>query len=270
MKFGISAILVVYNEEKLIKRCLESLVDVVDEIILIHDGPCKDETLNIAKNYTNNIVIGNRKGMCEFHYIDALNMVQYEWVFRIDADEYLSKKLSGKLRSLIQTDTVDAYSFIWRIWNGDKYITNNSPRKRCLFRLTNVYYIEFPHNEFQTFGKLENSNLVLDHKPLYNNYSLNKVKDKWAKWAKVHAKYYFTEQINSYNCPIGITSQFRNRIKKQLTLAHILFCPLWFIYSTLKALIIRQYIKNIKTWKVAFFQGLYGWYLCRYIYQEKK
>ena len=61
MKNGISAYLVVYHEEKVIERCLKSLVGVVNEIIVIHDGPCLDKTMEIAKKYTNHVLKKNIK-----------------------------------------------------------------------------------------------------------------------------------------------------------------------------------------------------------------
>ena len=51
----ISACLVVYNEEKSIQCCLESLRPVVNEIIIVHDGECNDKTLEIARKFTKHI-----------------------------------------------------------------------------------------------------------------------------------------------------------------------------------------------------------------------
>ena len=51
----ISAFIVAYHEENLIERCLRSLVDVVDEIIVVHDGPCLDKTIKIAQKYTSKV-----------------------------------------------------------------------------------------------------------------------------------------------------------------------------------------------------------------------
>ena len=48
----ISTILVVNNEEKLIRRCLESIKPVSDEIIVIHDGKCLDDSLKITSEFT--------------------------------------------------------------------------------------------------------------------------------------------------------------------------------------------------------------------------
>ncbi len=51
----ISAVVATFNEEKNIKRCLESL-DFVNEIIIV-DSKSSDNTLKIAGNYTKKIFI---------------------------------------------------------------------------------------------------------------------------------------------------------------------------------------------------------------------
>ena len=45
---SVSACLVVRNEGKMIDRCLRSLAAVADEIVLVHDGECEDDTLEIG------------------------------------------------------------------------------------------------------------------------------------------------------------------------------------------------------------------------------
>ena len=45
---SISACIVARNEEALIDRCLDSLDGVVDEVVLVHSGPCEDRTIEIA------------------------------------------------------------------------------------------------------------------------------------------------------------------------------------------------------------------------------
>ena len=49
----VSVVIPVYNEEKYIKNCLESLMkqeEKPDEIIVV-DNNCTDETINIVKKY---------------------------------------------------------------------------------------------------------------------------------------------------------------------------------------------------------------------------
>lgn len=264
-KEGITAFTVVYNEEKVIERCLKSLVGVVDEIILIHDGPCDDRTLEIAKKYTKNIFVLDHRGMGELHVISALQKSNYQWVLRIDADEYLSQGLRRKIRNLIHDESTDAYGFLWKIWDGEKYITKDFPYKRVMFRKNKCYYIEFLHKALQTFGKVKELKLVLEHKPRYNNFTLDVVQKKWKKWAKIEAEYYFQEEFNTWNCSEDIKNTFVREIKNRRALANLLFCPLWFIYSFAKSFFTTKFYKSLGTWKIAFYQGIYAWYLCYYI-----
>jgi glycosyltransferase involved in cell wall biosynthesis len=121
----ISACLVVYNEEKLIRRCLESLRDVVDEIILVHDGECTDRTLEIAKEYGAKIFVRDHKGFCEHHRPFCCKQASYNWILQIDADEFLSAELRNNLRSLVSNQEVSAYELLWPFWDGKKEIKGN-------------------------------------------------------------------------------------------------------------------------------------------------
>ncbi len=270
VKKGISAFLVVYNEEKVIERCLKSLVGVVDEIIVIHDGLCDDKTLEIAKKYTKKVRQLEHKGMGELYVIEAIQMAQFSWILRMDADEFLSDDLRNNIRNLIKNDSIDAYTFIWKIWNGKKYISEKFPFKKSFCRKENSYFIEFPGMELETRGVTKSTEYVLEHMPLYNNYTLRMVQRKWRRWAKVHAEYYVFKKIRSYNCPKETLDFFLEKIQRQTKFAYLIACPFWFLYSFLKSFFVRKYFRNIKTWKVAFFQGFYGWYLCYFISKEKR
>ena len=51
----ISLCMIVKNEEAVLGRCLESIKDMVDEIIIVDTGSM-DNTKNIAKRYTDKIL----------------------------------------------------------------------------------------------------------------------------------------------------------------------------------------------------------------------
>ena len=51
-KLSVSVVMVIYNEEKLFERAIGSFYDLVDEIIIVHDGKCIDQSLEIARKYT--------------------------------------------------------------------------------------------------------------------------------------------------------------------------------------------------------------------------
>ena len=50
----ISLCMIVRDEEAVLERCLNSIKDVVDEIVIVDTGS-KDNTVEIAKRFTNNV-----------------------------------------------------------------------------------------------------------------------------------------------------------------------------------------------------------------------
>jgi len=106
----ISALLVVRNEEKSIRQCLENVRDVVDEIIVV-DGKSQDKTVAIASKYTNRIFIREPKGIVEYDRNYMISQINADWILVIDADELLSKSLKDHLRRLAKQTNVDAYVF---------------------------------------------------------------------------------------------------------------------------------------------------------------
>jgi len=270
-KEGISAVLIVYNEEKLIERCLKSLEGVVDEIIVIHDGECKDNTVSIASKYTDRVFIESHTGFCELHMIKALDYTSYSWILKLDADEFLSEEVRGNLRGLIEDEKYDAFAFIWPIWQGSSYISKNHPFKDTLFRKKNICMEEFPHRMYSTNGKKKNIPLLLEHRPQYNNYTLEAFKNKWIKWVKLQAFWTCQHQhTRFYNYSPEQIKAFHNKLEKQIRYSHPMLAPAWFILSFTKFFVNLKIWNDFRLFSVAFFQGLYAAYLSYYIWQIKK
>lgn len=159
--------LVVYNEENLIRRCLESIKDVADEVILVHDGECADQTLVIAKEYTDKVYVRNKQGGSDPHRIFILNQAKNNWVFMIDADEFLSDGLKFFLKNATLDTDLGAYAFKWPLWNGQKYVTSSNYRA-CLFNRTKSWAIGLHNFSIQTIGKIKQINHILEHQPKQN------------------------------------------------------------------------------------------------------
>lgn len=84
----ISTCIVLRNEEKVIERCLQSVKLISAEIIVVHDGPCTDNSLVIAKKYQAKIFQEKYIGEAEFHRPLTYTKAQGDWILQIDADEF--------------------------------------------------------------------------------------------------------------------------------------------------------------------------------------
>lgn len=129
----LSVCLIVKNEEDTLERCLESVKEIADEIIVVDTGST-DRTKEIALRYTNLIY--------DFEWCDDFSKARNEsirratckWVLVIDADEYLTKDQLTK-------------------WKG--FLMNEKPQKRTVYTVTVV-------NQY----KNENLNLSITTAPV--------------------------------------------------------------------------------------------------------
>lgn len=99
METNISAIILTFNEELHIKRCIESLLPVVDHIYIL-DSYSTDSTLDIISSYDNVSVLKNKfiNHAAQFNYALDNFKINSEWVIRVDADEYIDEGLHAYLK----------------------------------------------------------------------------------------------------------------------------------------------------------------------------
>lgn len=98
---AISAVIITYNEIKNIERCIDSLVSVCDEILII-DSFSTDGTVELAKS----------KG-CKVHQLEwqgysasknrGNQLAMHDWILSLDADECLSPELQSSIAKSIKT-----------------------------------------------------------------------------------------------------------------------------------------------------------------------
>jgi glycosyltransferase involved in cell wall biosynthesis len=202
----LSACIVIRNEEKLLQRCLESIKGVVDEIIVIHDGPCDDRSLDIAQEFQARIFERPLVGEGEHHRPFSYRKASYEWILQVDADEFLSEKARKEIKKLIQNPSIDAYSFSWPYPERKGYIKKGpfaKTLKPCLFRKKKMFMIGISHEHPRTYGKLEQrSDIRLEHQPEYDNFSFSAFQNKWIKWSRLQAQQIMRiEKAPTFNIP---------------------------------------------------------------------
>jgi len=151
----ITALLVVHNEEHYIREALQSIVNVVDHIIVVHHGRCDDNTLSISAEFTDNVsCMDGYMGSAEFIRPRALERCSGDWVLVLDADERISTELRNSLRTLVNNQAADSYGFAWPyVTNDGKAIGRISlSAKRFLFRRSHMYTIGLPHMTPDSYG----------------------------------------------------------------------------------------------------------------------
>lgn len=209
----ISACLVVYNEEKIIERCLQSIKNIVDEIIIVHDGHCSDNTLEIAKKYKALIFERPHIGEAEEHRVFAMKQATGEWILQIDADEFFSPENAHAIRDIIEKNQegIDAYSCRWEMWNGKEAIHIEGMNKPCLFRKSTAHFFGVPHETVFVDGRRKNINIILHHRPAYNNIAWKSFWKKARAWVPIHAEYFFEEKIAALECFNATQNQWKKK-----------------------------------------------------------
>ena len=91
----LSAVIITFNEEHNIERCLKSLDGIVEEIIVV-DSFSTDKTEEICKNYNVTWIQNTFEGHIEQKNF-ALTKTTYNHVLSLDADEALNEELRTEI-----------------------------------------------------------------------------------------------------------------------------------------------------------------------------
>ena len=102
MKNTITAIILTKNEELHIERCISSLVGVCEEIVVV-DSFSTDKTVEIAERFGAKVYKNPWKNYStQFNYGIYRCNIHSEWIWRIDADEYIDVDLAEHVKKQIE------------------------------------------------------------------------------------------------------------------------------------------------------------------------
>jgi len=105
----LSAVIITYNEEDKIERCILSLKPVVDEIVIV-DSFSTDKTEEICLKHGVNFIKNPFGGYIEQKNF-ALTCSSNDYVLSLDADEALSEELKNSILEVKSNWTHDGYYF---------------------------------------------------------------------------------------------------------------------------------------------------------------
>ena len=136
----VSGCFITYNEEKSIKKFIENIKPLVDEIIIV-DGLSTDNTVKIAQEL--GATVYQRKFddyASQRNY--ALTKAKYDWRFVLDLDETISPEFAKLLPKLIKSRKADCFKVkIYHYRTDDKKLMTVG-WKRVLFRNYGIYWGE--------------------------------------------------------------------------------------------------------------------------------
>jgi glycosyltransferase involved in cell wall biosynthesis len=167
---SLSICMIVKNEEENLKRCLDSMKNLIDkkdfvELIIVDTGST-DNTVSVAEQYTNKIYFHEwNNNFADMRNI-SINYAKGDWIFIIDADEELVNE--EELLALLQSD--DVYQNYNTILVKEKNFFDSTHKDYNIisqFRLfkngKGFQYKGKIHNQPQYTLPIYDSNILLHH-----------------------------------------------------------------------------------------------------------
>jgi len=150
---NISVVIIAHNAAKTLPRTLESLRDFSE--VIVYENNSTDETLAIAKGFNNVIAIeGEFLGFGKTKN-KAASYAKNEWVFSLDSDEVIPKRLAQELEALLLQDPQEVF-----VIKRDNYLLGKEVKysgwgKDFLVRLYNKEVYHFNDNDVHEFVELD-------------------------------------------------------------------------------------------------------------------
>ena len=106
----LSVVLATRNEEKNIGKCLSSVTDIADEMIVV-DESSQDKTRQIAQRLGAKVISVAHEPIFHKSKQKALDAATSDWVLQLDADERATPKLAGEIKKILSMseNEIDKY-----------------------------------------------------------------------------------------------------------------------------------------------------------------
>lgn len=164
----ISVCMIVKNEEDILKRCLDSLQGIWDELIIVDTGST-DATKSVAAEYTDKIFdfqwTGNFSDARNF----AFSKAEMEYIYSADADEVLDEENRGRFLALKENLLPEIEIVQMKYGNqlafGTVYNFNEEYRPKLFKRIRTFMWVDAIHETVRTNPVIYDSDIVITHLP---------------------------------------------------------------------------------------------------------
>lgn len=164
----ISLCMIVKNEESVLARCLDSVADLVDEIVIVDTGS-SDRTKEIAARYTDLVY--------DFEWIDdfsaarnfAFSKANMEYIYSADADEVLNEENRERFRilkaNLLPEIDIVQMKYGNQLQFGTVYNFDEEYRPKLFKRKRDFIWEEPIHEMVRLMPVIYDSDVVITHMP---------------------------------------------------------------------------------------------------------
>jgi len=106
---SLSIVIITYNEERNIERCIKSVKHIADEIVVV-DSYSTDNTVEICKQYNASVILHKFESYGK-QKLFAAEQAKYDYILSLDADEALSLELNNSIEKEKKFWSKPCYSF---------------------------------------------------------------------------------------------------------------------------------------------------------------
>lgn len=162
----ISLCMIVKNEEKILRRCIDSLKGIYDEAIIVDTGST-DSTRKIAAEYTDKVF--------DFEWVDdfskarnfAMSKATCDYIYMADADEVLDEENRQKFMILKkaldgQVEVVQMY-YVNQLSKGSVYNYDREPRAKLYKRVRSFQFVDPIHEVIREAPVVFDSDIEIQH-----------------------------------------------------------------------------------------------------------
>jgi len=229
---SLSIVIITYNEEKNLARCLASVKGVADEIVVV-DSSSTDGTVAVARSYGAKVIdqpflgYGQQKNF-------ATDQASHDWILSLDADEELTPELIDSLKKVKDNPQYDVYEMPRMTNYCGQWIKHCGwypDHQTRLYNRTKGRWIEKKVHEYWALDNAGKKGMLKGDLRHYSFTSMDEHLRKIEKYSELAA-------------------QAAVEQGKSAPLLKVIFSPAWHFFT--------DYIIRL-----GFLDGYYGWVICK-------
>ena len=214
----LTAIILTYNEEKNIEKCIKSLKGLAKRIVVVDSGST-DKTVEIAENLGAEVLVHSWENYSkQYIWGERTAKVDTKWTFRIDADESLTEESANEIERLCNENTntdVNGLVVRYKVTFMGKELKHGGiyPFKKLLIYKTGIGYME-ERNMDEHIVLKEGRIIELKTDSNHNDY---KDLSSWINKHNIYSSREVLDYFNIVNSAIDLTGLSRSaKIKRIL------------------------------------------------------